>query len=607
MCGIVGQFSDRLDDKEQFINSQEKLSHRGPDSSGIFISKDKKLKLGHQRLSILDLSDQAAQPMTREQCQIVYNGEVYNFLQIKQELIDQGHKFTSNSDTEVVLLAYLQYGVDVFAKLDGMFALAIYDGRSQQLILARDRMGIKPLYYHWDNNSFYFASEIQALPNVKDINLKSVQKFLQQNYIYGTETILQNIFKLPAATVAIYDTNTNSLDIKKYWQSEFSNQRGNLPTAIDDLQKVLSQSVKQSMISDVPLGLFLSSGTDSSLIAALAKEHNKQIDTFTVGFEFDSFDESKDSAKIAKILQVNHHSVNLDKQEVIDRIPDIFDLFHEPFGDSSAIPMYFLSRFARQKVKVCLSGDGADELFGGYPIYYLPRINNIYRYLPFKSLIEKGVARLPSSSDKMSLDYKLRRFVHAAKHDPQQAHFYYRAMHNQGVLKGDFGAYSNFASYFQNVKDENILNQLLYVDQQTVMEGDYLVKVDRTSMAHSLEVRVPFLNNKVIDFANQLDTRLKIKGTTTKYILKKLLEKYLPKDLVYTQKKGFAFPIADWLRHELKDFMLDSLAKEKVEKISFLDYSKVDELIRDHLKGSRDYNREIWGLISLVRYLNKSL
>jgi len=429
---------------------------------------------------------------------------------------------------------------------------------------------------------------------------------LQQNYIYGTETILENVFKLPAASLAVYDNNTNSLDIKKYWQSEFSNKKNNLSTAVSDLKTVLSESVKQSMVSDVPLGVFLSSGIDSSLIAALAKEHSQQVDTFTVGFEDSSFDESKDSAKIAKILGVNHHSINLDKQEVINKIPEIIDLFNEPFGDSSAIPMYFLSRFARQKVKVCLSGDGADELFGGYPIYYLPRISNVYRHLPFKSLVEKGVANLPSSSNKMSFDYKLRRFVHAAKYDPKQAHFYYRAMHNEGILKKDFGASKSFDTYFQNVADEKILNQLLYVDQQTVLEGDYLVKVDRTSMAHSLEVRVPFLNNDVIDFANQLHPKLKIKGTTTKYILKKLLEKYLPKDLIYTEKRGFNFPIADWLRHELRGFMLESLAKEKVEKISFLSYSKVDELIKEHLEARRDHNREIWGLISLVNYFHKN-
>ena len=606
MCGIVGQFADKLNDKEQFIGRRDKLHHRGPDSSGVFISEDKKLKLGHKRLSILDLSDKANQPMTRDGCQIVYNGEVYNFQTLKKDLELKGYSFESSSDTEVILNAYLEYGADVFVKLDGMFALAIYDSRSQQLLLARDRMGVKPLYYHWDNNSFYFASEIQAIDAAKKVNLKSVQKFLQQNYIYGTDTILENVFKLPPANFAVYDINTNSLEVKEYWRAKFSAKHKEIESAVDGVQGTLSKSVKQSMISDVPLGVFLSSGVDSSLIAALAKEHSKQVDTFTVGFELDSFDESKSSAKIAEILGVNHHSINLDKQEVMDEIPKILDLFHEPFGDSSAIPMYFLSKFARQKVKVCLSGDGADELFGGYPIYYLPRINNIYRYLPFKSLIEKGVARLPSSSDKMSLDYKLRRFVHAAKYDSKQAHFYYRAMHNSGVLKKDFGASDNFESFFKNVADENILNQLLYVDQQTVLEGDYLVKVDRASMAHSLEVRVPFLNNDVVDFANNLDSKLKIKGTTTKYILKKLLEKYLPKDLIYTEKKGFNFPIADWLRHELKDFMLDSLAKEKVEKISFLSYSKVDELIKEHLKGSRDHNREIWGLISLVNYFHKN-
>ena len=605
MCGIVGQFSDRLDDKEDFVDRQNSLQHRGPDSSGIFVSADKKLKLGHQRLAVLDLSDRAGQPMSKNSCQIVYNGEVYNFQELRKDLELKGYKFDSNSDTEVVLAVYLEYGLAAFEKLDGMFALAIYDSRSQQLILARDRMGIKPLYYHWDNKSFYFASEIQALPVGKNINLKSVQKFLQQNYVYGPETILENVFQLPAAHLAVYDINTNSLDTKKYWQADFDNKNNNISTAVGDLKDVLSASVKQSMISDVPLGVFLSSGVDSSLIAALGKEYNQQVDTFTVGFEFDSFDESKDSAKIAEILGVNHHSINLNKQEVIDKIPEILDLFHEPFGDSSAIPMYFLARFAREKVKVCLSGDGADELFGGYPIYYLPRISNIYRYMPFKSLLERGVAKMPSSSDKMSLDYKLRRFVHAAKHDYKRAHFYYRAMHNQGVLTDNFGASESFDTYFKNVADQNTLNQLLYVDQQTVLEGDYLVKVDRTSMAHSLEVRVPFLNNAVIDFANQLHPKLKIKGTTTKYVLKKLLEQYLPKDLIYTEKKGFAFPIADWLRQELKDFMLESLAREKVEKISFLNYSKVEELIKDHLKGSRDYNRELWGLISLVRYLSK--
>ncbi|RJQ34076.1 asparagine synthase (glutamine-hydrolyzing) [Candidatus Parcubacteria bacterium] len=604
MCGIIGQYGKQID-TDAFVFKRDLLKHRGPDSSGLFVSADEKLALGHRRLSIIDLSDRAKQPMKVGDYVIIYNGEVYNFNELRKDLASE---YLSSSDTEVILRAYIKYGTSAFAKFDGMFALAIYDQNKNELILARDRYGIKPLYYSTDDNNFFFASELKCFAQ-KKINHKSLAKYFYQYYVYGEDTILEGVNKLEPGTFAIYDLTKKTLRIEKYWQPTFAKKyQGQLEKAKKDLHDVLSASVKQSLISDVPLGVFLSSGIDSSLITAITKERVDKVDTFTIGFDFSSFDESQQAGETAKMLGTNHHRIILDKNEVLKEIPNILDAFDEPFGDSSAIPTYFLNKFAKEKVTVCLSGDGADELFGGYPIYYLPQANNLYRKLPAKKLIEKIVFALPSSAGKMSLDYKLKRFVYAAKYPFTKAHFYYRIMHNQGLLKPEFlaKAKDDFSEYFAGVKDENILNQLLYVDQKTVMEGDYLVKVDRMSMKNSLEVRVPFLNNQVIDFANSLDPKLKIYKNHTKYILKKLLEDYLPKEFIYRKKQGFSFPIAQWLRYELKDFMLDTLSADNIDSLEFLNKNKAQEMIQDHLSSKRDYNRELWALISLVRYIKNN-
>lgn len=604
MCGIIGELNNKID-LDDFIIRRDFLKDRGPDADGLFLSADKKVALGHTRLSILDLSTRANQPMGIDDFVMVYNGEVYNFKELKAE-----HKLDcrTTSDTEVILRLFIKYGSEAFSMFDGMFALAIYDKKKNQLYLARDRMGVKPLYYYHDQDKFFFASEIQSLKIDKEINKDSLARFIYQNYIYGDETILKNVYKLPPASFAIYDLNTKNLSINKYWQADFNIKYKNLASAKSKLHDALRDSVRRSMISDVPLGVFLSSGTDSSLIAALAKEQADKIDTFTVGFDFASFDESKAAAKIAKILGTKHHEIFLNKQEIIAAVPKIFDEFHEPYGDSSSIPVYFMCRFAHGKVKVCLSGDGADELFGGYPLYYLPKISNFYRLLPGKKLLEKIVNHLPSSYGKLSFDYKLKRFVYGARFPFAKAHFYYRIMHSAGVLSPGFSSQvkDDFSEYLADVKNASAINQLLYLDQKTLLEGDYLPKVDRMSMTHGLEVRVPYLNKAVIDLANSLAPNLKVQGLTTKFILKNILADYLPKNLVYRQKKGFNFPIADWLKKELKDYMLDILSKDNIGKLYFLDYPAIDKMIKDHLAGRKDYNRELWGLISLVNYFNKN-
>lgn len=604
MCGIIGEYSNNTNNLDDFIGKKKLLEHRGPDAQGIFVSGNKKLKFGHQRLAIMDLSEQANQPMIIDDYVIVYNGEIYNFkkLQLEHNLICK-----TSSDTEVILRLFIKLGVEAFVLLDGMFAIAIFDKNKNQIILARDRMGIKPFYYYHNDNNFLFASEIQALGLSKQMNVNALLKYIQQNYIYGEETILSDVYQLPAASYAIYDLGNKNLKITKYWQADFSIKYNNLDKAQATVHNVLRESVKQSMIADVPLGIFLSSGIDSSLITALAREQSNRLDTFTIGFEFASFDEAKTASAIAKILGTNHHSIYLNKSEVLAAIPHILDQFHQPFGDNSAIPVYFMAKFARQKVKVCLSGDGADELFAGYPMYYLPNIASFYRALPAKSLIKKIVNLLPSQSSKLSLDYKLKRFIYAAQFPLTKAHFYYRIMHNSGILSSVFQEQiqDDFSEYFTAIKDQETLNQLLYIDQQTVLPGDYLVKVDRMSMAHGLEVRLPYLNNQVIAIANALSPHLKLKGMTTKFILKKILAGYLPSNLIYKPKKGFNFPIAAWLRLELKDFMLDTLSKKNVDPLGFLNYDAIQIMIKDHLYQHKDYNRELWGLISLVRYCNK--
>ncbi len=602
MCGIIGTAGEPID-SQHFSERVQSLRHRGPDGTGYFSSQDGSLRLAHHRLAVIDLSDRAKQPMTIEGCTLVYNGEIYNYLELKREI---GGEFSSSSDTEVILRGYLHWGAAVFAKLDGMFALAIYDSRSGELILARDRMGIKPLYYIQKGNELQFASEIQGLETERQINPDAIRSYLFQNYVYAEEEILCGVRSFPAGCYGLFRLQQGNWLVQSYLAVPALPQALSGVEGLDMGRQVLRDSVRRSLLSDVPLGVFLSSGVDSSLIAALAQEVAGGVNTFTVSFDSASFDESARAGEIAQILGTNHHRIELDKREVLAQIPQILDHFHMPFGDSSALPFYFLSLYARERVKVALSGDGADELFGGYPLYYLPPIARLYRLLPGSSLVEWLVSKLPASFQKMSFDEKARRFTLAARHDYRAAHFWYRAMHNSLALRPEYQLDPRpLLSLFASLSGLSVPEQLMRVDQHTVLERDYLVKADRMSMAHGLEVRLPFLNNRVVDFAASLPAELKVRRFTTKVLLKKILEDYLPKRLIYTKKQGFSFPVAEWLCGELKELMFATLSRKQVAQVPYLDYSGVQGMIQDHLERRRDYSRELWGLISLVRYLSR--
>lgn len=603
MCGIIGEFGGHYS-KSEFLARRDSLAHRGPDAAGDFISTDGRLRFGHRRLSIIDLSERGNQPMAIDGRVIVYNGEIYNFKELRREI---GGDWRSNTDTEVILRGYIRDGLKFFERLDGMFALAIYDPEANRIVLARDRAGIKPLYYSLHGGALQFASEPQAIKTERKINARAVSRFLAAGYLYGPETIYEGILKLPPASCGIFNIRNNSFEINRYADLPKIDEINTFAEANEKIVPILERCVASSLISDVPLGVALSSGIDSALIASLAAKSAGKIKTFTVAFEFASFDESKNAAEIARILGTDHHTITLDRKEVIERIPDIIDAFHEPFGDSSAIPYYFLSKFMRTRVTVGLSGDGADELFGGYPLYYLPSFGRFYRWLPGKNIIRRAVAALPASFEKMSWDYKLKRFVHGFDREFRKAHFFYRAMHNGGVIKDDFleTAWQDFKSHFGGLADLSPADQLMRLDERTILEGDYLVKADRMSMAHGLEMRVPFLMNALLIAGHALNPNLKVRGLTTKYILKKILESYLPKRLIYARKKGFSVPMAFWLRGALKGFMLDTLSTDNLSRISILNPSRIQEMIKHHLQGRKDYNRELWGLVSLVRFLNK--
>lgn len=603
MCGIIGEILETPEDTD-FSRRQKSLFHRGPDATGYIELEGGKVRFGHQRLSIIDLSEKGNQPMSIDGYSITYNGEVYNFEELRRNI--PGPYFSS-TDTEVILRGYMKFGVRIFERLNGMFALAIYDPQKKAIILARDRMGIKPLYYYHTGKHFFFASEIQGLNVPFKLNISAVREFLSQDYIYGKEEIISGLYSLPSAAFAVFGITSGNFEITSYYMRSSVRQHINQSTAYDDCHDVLRDSVRGSLVSDVPVGVFLSSGVDSSLITALAREEIGKLNTFTVGFDFSSFDESKAAKEIADILDTNHHTIMLRKLEVIEEIPHVLDSFNMPFGDSSALPVYFLCKYARQYAKVCLSGDGADELFGGYPIYCLPKISRIYRKIPFTGLIGRLVTHLPTSFNSLGFDEKVKRFSYAAKHNYQKAHFLYRAMRNEGVLKREYQVEPDyFKEFFAETSGRKILDQLMYVDQRTVLLNDYLVKVDRMSMAHSLEVRLPYLNNQVIEFSNNLGSRLKVRNFTTKYLLKRILERYLPKRLIYRKKQGFSFPIATWLCNELKDFMLETLSRQNVEKTGILEYTQVHTMIERHVARKKNYNRELWGLISLVRYLTKN-
>lgn len=639
MCGIAGYFGNG--NQETIKKMTQTLHHRGPDDEGFYI--DENVGLGHKRLSIIDLSDAGRQPISNEKKDIfiIFNGEIYNFLDLKKEL-KQKHFFKSNTDTEIILHLYEEIGVEVFNKLNGMFAIAIYDKRKKELILARDKMGKKPLYWGIFSNTLMFASELKALmqhPDFKkELDLLSLNKYLSYEYVPTPHSIFKNTYKLePGYYLKYYDGQVVK---NKFWDISFQLSIKNLAypayrtgrrqagdqlridDAINELDKKINSSVKSRLISDVPLGVFLSGGIDSSTIAYYAQKNSAQkIKTFSIGFKENSFDESRYARLVANYLKTDHYEKILTADDSLNLIPRISELTDEPLADASIIPTFLLSEFTKQKVTVALGGDGGDELFCGYDTFKAHNSALFYERLPVflrKNLIEKIVAMLPVSFSNISFDFKAKKFLSGFYGEKKYRHQRWLGafdnLQKQSLFNNEIktelagnNEYEDIDRYFDSLQNTSDINKIIYLYLRMYMMDDILVKVDRASMFNSLEVRAPFLDSNIVDFVSSLPADFKIKGLQTKYILKKLMEDKLPKEIVWRKKKGFGIPMADWLTNQLKPLALDLLNEQKIKSEGIFNYTYINQLLNNHFSKKEDNRKLIWSLMVFEMWRDKWL
>jgi len=632
MCGIVGFLTTKaaaIPEFEILRKMRDVLIHRGPDEAGEYVrpldEKGPFVFLGHRRLSIIDLTT-GHQPLSNEDgtVWVVFNGEIYNFKELKIRLENLGHRFRTNSDTEVIVHAYEEYKEDCFRYLNGMFAIGIWDEKEDRLVLARDRLGKKPLYYSSINETFLFASELKAIMAYpafpRKVDPSSFMKYLFFEFIPCPHTIFTNAQKLPAASYLIWDKK--KIEIRKYW-SPFDSQKDekNLPEteAESRMMDLLKESVKRRLISDVPLGVFLSGGIDSSAITALAqKEVPGKIKTFSIGFEDPSFDESKYGWLASKYIGTEHHEQIMTPSDLLNIVPSLPDILDEPMADASILPTYLLSKFTREHVTVALGGDGGDELFAGYPTYLAHKFASRYeRFLGiFHPMIRRAADLLPVSDNNISFDFKVKKFLSGIGYPDGIRNSVWLGcfafLGNEKVVSSEIRQHFNrdhlveeILSYGEEYPCEDRLTKLQYLDMRLYLQEAILVKVDRASMASSLEVRAPFLDHELVEFVMSLPSALKLKGFTSKYILKKAMKNWLPDEVINRPKKGFGIPIAKWVKGPLRELVEDLLSSNRIKREGFLNPEFVTALLQDHLENKKDNRKKLWTLLMWELWVNR--
>ncbi len=610
MCGICGisHFGGSVD-RRTIEAMCDSLRHRGPDDYGIHVHGS--VGLGATRLSIIDLAH-GHQPLCNETGSIwaVQNGEIYNYQDLRVDLLQRGHHLATHSDTEVLVHLYEEYGDDFVQRLHGMYAFAIWDASRQRLLLARDRLGVKPLVYMLHNGRLLWGSEIKAILTAgvpRRVDPAALHDYLSFDYVPGPRTMFDGIRKLQAGHLLIWD---GDLRIRRYWDvpgkhQEVGRDQEELRT---HLRGLLEDAVREAMVSDVPVGAFLSGGLDSSLIVALmSRVAQGPVRTFSVGFRERSYNELPYARMVADWYGTDHHEVIVEPhiEEVIHEIVDHFD---EPFADSSAVASYYVSAVARQHVKVVLSGDGGDEIFGGYTIYQADQLARLYRRLPGMlgaRVIPGVVGWLPASEGKMSWDLKARRFVERARLDPLTAHASWRViftpeMKERLYADGEAERHDSLdllRAYFDAYPNNDLLNRFLYVDTKSSLVDDMLTKVDRMSMANSLEVRVPLLDHRLVEWMSQVPSSLKVRGLDLKYLFKDVARDLLSRKIVDRRKAGFHVPIPGWIKHELRPLIAEQLSPATVARQGIFNPDYVGELLDAHRSGSENYSRNIWGLL----------
>lgn len=606
MCGIVGfidSFSPKRDIKALIGKMSKSIAHRGPDDEGVWVDENKYIALGHRRLSILDLSKEGHQPMisSNERYIIVFNGEIYNHIAIRKEI--GLHHWRGTSDTETILEGFAKWGVEkTIAKLVGMFSIALYDREKRELFLIRDRMGEKPLYYGIINGCLFFGSELKSFdfhPLFKpSISLKALSGFLQNGYVCGDASIYEEIKKVPPGAfvrIIIDDSIPVVKQVNKYWDLENVARRsqenqfsGNFIEACNELESLLVESIKGQMQSDVPVGAFLSGGTDSSLVVALMQHLNSNpVNTFTIGFHDKKFNEAEYAKSIATHLKTNHSELYITENDLLSVVPDLSSIYDEPFADSSQIPTILVSRLAEQNVKVVLSGDGGDELFFGYDRY--PRTLSQW----------KKVSRIPFLFRNIGSHFFLRHPIQQILKSKNVLDFY-KVLNAQWKFSPDIVRESNYyldskEQYCQAIGEAN---NLMLKDQMEYLPNDILVKVDRAAMSTSLETRVPLLDHRIVEFSWSLSVNaIRSHEGITKAPLKSILYKYVPREYVDRPKRGFAVPLHSWLRNSLKDWAEDLLSEKKLKNSGFFDVKAIRNEWSRHINNNEDRHYSLWAIL----------
>jgi asparagine synthase (glutamine-hydrolysing) len=602
VCGICGLATKSGPvDPERLRAMSATLVHRGPDSDGELL--DGPVGLAARRLSIIDLEG-GDQPIANEDgtVHVVQNGELYNFRELRAELEQAGHRFSTRSDTEVLVHLYEEHGEGFAERLRGMFAVAIWDSRRRRLTVARDRFGSKPVYYRDDSGELMFASELRALPR-GEVDPDALEAFLAFNSVPAPFSIFAGTHKLPAGHLLVWQDGETR--IERYARPVPAEVRDEDSAELaEELRARLRDSVRAHLIADVPVGVLLSGGVDSSLLAALAaQESGEAVHTFSIGFEERSFDELDDARSVASMYGTRHEELTL-RPDAALLLPTLAETFDEPFADSSALPTYLVSELAARHVKVALSGEGGDELFGGYYTYAADLL--ALRVGRFAPQVRPLVERLPSSSRRASFDYKAKRFVRGAALPPLERHHAWKEIFSPDVRAELTGRRSGYdpvdllRARFEETEGADLLTRLQDVDLGTYLVDDLLVKTDRASMAHSLEARVPYLDPVVAGLAQSLPTRLKVRGLRKKVLLRKAAAPLLPRRIVYGRKRGFSIPAAAWLRGELEPFARDVLAPDTLRRQGFFRPEPVERLIDRHVAGEEDLSRQLWGLLAFT-------
>ena len=622
MCGIVG-FTHKswAPDSDRIQNAAATLIHRGPDQQGVFESS--LCSMGATRLKIIDLGS-GDQPILSEDgnVAIVFNGEIYNHLELRRELEDLGHHFYSRCDTETVLRAFLEWDIACFARLRGMFAIALWTKSTKRLVLARDRMGIKPLYFARRGDDLFFGSELKAIlihPEIeRRLSLDGLDCYLSLNYVPCPWTLVEGIEKLPPGKWLEWRDGKISSD--SYWRLPFGVVRDRtLESAREELDALLRQSIREHMVSDVPLGMWLSGGIDSSTILHYARmESSAPLKTFSISFQGRSFDETAYIREVAARYQTDHEELDLNPEVDLRGAIEAFAYYSdEPSADAGALPVWFLSKLSKTKTTVSLSGEGADELFGGYLTHRANRLAARARRLPRKArqLALDALGAWPVSDEKISFEYQLKRFLEGSLMTPERAHVYWNGTFSEAqkrellhaelppALNGVLGELRDRSVARSGAHDD--LEPYLWFDQRYFLPDDILYKADRMSMAHSLEVRPPFLDHRIVEFAATLPASLKIRGSKQKFLLKELMRDKLPPSVLQRKKVGFDIPAHDWLRGCLRPLMMDVLLDDTPAHAGLFRREVIETYIRQHQERQINVGYHLWGLMVLFLWMKK--